>query len=62
MTKYTWQDYKTNEDILSELKIKPSCKENTKLPPPLPPKKGMQHVQQIDKIPHLIMKYQACGN
>jgi hypothetical protein len=21
--KYTWQDYKTNEDILSELKIKP---------------------------------------
>jgi hypothetical protein len=30
MTKYTWQDYKTNEDILSELKIKPSCKENYK--------------------------------
>jgi hypothetical protein len=21
MAKYTWQDYKTNEDILSELKI-----------------------------------------
>jgi hypothetical protein len=23
MAKYTWQDYRTNEDILSELKIKP---------------------------------------
>jgi len=22
--KYTWQDYKTNEDILSELKINPA--------------------------------------
>jgi hypothetical protein len=58
MAKYTWQDYKTNEDILSELKIKPSCKENSKLQ-----KKGggLQHVQQIDGLPHLIMKYQACG-
>jgi hypothetical protein len=26
--KYTSQDYKTNEDILSELKIQPSCTEN----------------------------------
>jgi hypothetical protein len=25
-TKYTWKDYKTNEDILSELKIKPVVK------------------------------------
>ena len=24
--KYTWQDYKTNEDILSELKINPVVK------------------------------------
>jgi len=31
--KYRWQDYKTNEDILSELKKKfnPVCKENSKL-------------------------------
>ena len=27
--KYTWQDCKTNEDILSELKNQPSCKENS---------------------------------
>jgi len=25
-SKYTWQDYKTNEDILSELKINPVVK------------------------------------
>jgi len=31
MAKYIWQDYKTNEDILSELKMKTSCKENSKL-------------------------------
>jgi hypothetical protein len=31
MAKYTRQDYKANEDILSELKIKPSCKGNSKL-------------------------------
>jgi hypothetical protein len=24
--KYTWQDYKTNEDILSELRINPDVK------------------------------------
>ena len=26
MAKYTWQDYKTNDDILSELKINPVVK------------------------------------
>ena len=26
MTKYTWQDYKANEDILAELKINPVVK------------------------------------
>jgi hypothetical protein len=31
MAKYREQDYRTNGDILSELKIKPSCKENSKL-------------------------------
>jgi len=31
MAKHTWQDYKTNEDISSELKMKPSCKKNSKL-------------------------------
>jgi len=31
MTKYTQQDYKTNEDIISELKINPVVKKTTKL-------------------------------
>jgi hypothetical protein len=26
MAKYTWQDYKTNEDIVSEIKIEPFLK------------------------------------
>ena len=29
--KYTWQDYKANEDILSEIKIGPVVKKNSKL-------------------------------
>jgi hypothetical protein len=29
--KYTWRDYRTNEDILSELKINPVVKKNSKL-------------------------------
>jgi len=29
--KHTWQDYKTNEDMSSELKINPVVKKNSKL-------------------------------
>jgi hypothetical protein len=29
MAKYTWQNYKTNENILSELKINPAVKKIT---------------------------------
>jgi len=29
MAKYKWKDYKTNENILSELKINPAVKEIT---------------------------------
>jgi hypothetical protein len=42
--KYTWQDYKTNEDMLSEIKINPIVKKiknnGNKL---------TQQVQQMDK-------------
>ena len=54
--KYTWQDYKTNEDILSELKINSVVKK-------------IQNYRNVwvdvwrmdrDRLPQLIMKYQAC--
>ena len=51
MAKYTWQDYKNNEDILSELKINPVVKkiQNYRI-------KLVQQVWQMDR--HLIKKYQ----
>jgi len=56
--KYTWQDYKTNEDILSELRINPVVKKLHTYR-----NKWIQHVQQMDRgrLPHLIMKFQPCG-
>jgi len=44
MAKYTWQDYKTNEDMLSELKINPAVKklQITEI-------NGLQHVQRLDR-------------
>jgi hypothetical protein len=42
--KYTWQDYKTNEDNLSELKINPTVKtiqNHTN--------KWVQHVRRMDR-------------
>jgi hypothetical protein len=41
--KYTWQDYKTNEDILSEIKINPVVKkiQNCR-------NKWIQHVWRMD--------------
>jgi len=57
MAKYTWQDYKTNEDISSELKINPVV---IKIQNYI--NKWMQHVwcRDTDRLPHLIMKYQSC--
>jgi len=56
--KCTWLDYKTNEDILSELKINPVVKKID-----MYRKKWIQHVQQMDRgrQPHLIMEFQPCG-
>ena len=49
MAKCTWQDYKTNEDILSELKINPLVKKIQKYR-----NKQVQHVWQMDgdRLPH----------
>jgi len=41
--KYTWQDYKTNEDILTELKINPVVKKIHNYR-----HKWVQHVRQVD--------------
>jgi tRNA/tmRNA/rRNA uracil-C5-methylase (TrmA/RlmC/RlmD family) len=56
--KYMWQDYKTNEDILSELKINPVEKKLQNYR-----NKWILHVWQMDRdrLIHLIMKYQPCG-
>ena len=55
MSKYTRQDYKTNEDILSELKINPVVKkiQNYKY-------EWLQHVRRMykDRPPPLNIKYQ----
>ena len=50
-TKYTWQYYNTNEDILSELRINQSVKKIQNYR-----NKRIQHVRQMDRdgLPHLI--------
>jgi len=57
MAKYTWQDYKISDIILSELKINPVAKkiQNCR-------NKWIQQFQHTDRdrLPHLIMKYQPC--
>jgi len=55
MAKYTWQDYKNDEDILSEIKINPVVKKIRNYR-----NKLVQHVWRMDRdrLPHLIMKYQ----
>ena len=57
MTKYTWQDYKTNEDIWSELNINPVAKIRQNY------RNKLIHVKQMDsdRLPHLIINYRPCG-
>jgi hypothetical protein len=45
--KYIWQDYKTNEDILSELKINPVVKKIN-----MYRNKWIQHGKQMDRSNH----------
>jgi hypothetical protein len=56
--KHARTDYKTNEDILLELKINPVVKKIQNYR-----NKLLQHVRQMDRdrLPHLIMKYQLYG-
>jgi hypothetical protein len=55
--KYTWEDYKTNDDILSENEINPTVNKFQNYR-----NKLIRHVQRIDRdrLPHLIVKYQPC--
>ena len=56
--KYTCQDYKTNEDILSELKNNPVVNKIQNYR-----NKWIKHVRRMDRdrLPHLIMKCQPFG-
>jgi hypothetical protein len=55
--KYTWKDYKINEDILSDLEIKPVMKKIQNY------RNKWIRVRRMDmdRLPHLIMKYQQYG-
>jgi len=56
--KYIWQDYKNNEDILSEFKINSNVKNFQNYT-----NKCVKHMDRTDrdKLLHLIVKYQPCG-
>jgi hypothetical protein len=56
--KYTWTNYKTNEDIISELKMNHVLNKSQNYI-----QKWIKYVRLMDKntLPHLIMKYQPCG-
>jgi len=56
--KYTRQNYETNEDILSEIKINSVLKKIQNYR-----NKWIKHVRRMDRdrLPHLIMKCQPCG-
>jgi inositol 1,4,5-triphosphate receptor type 1 len=61
MAQYTWQDYKTNDDILSELKIKRAEKEIQNYGNYMDTTFSANGQRQTDRLPHLIMKCQPCG-
>jgi tRNA(Ile2) C34 agmatinyltransferase TiaS len=57
MAKYTWQNYKTNEGIQSELKINPAVKKITDVNG----YKMFGEWTETDRLPHSIMRYEPCG-
>jgi hypothetical protein len=59
ITKYTRQDYKTSEGILSKLKTNPVVKKIQNYG-----NKWIQHARRMDrdKLPHLIAKHNRVGN
>ena len=52
-----WQDERTNGDILSALKKMNSAVKKIQNYG----NKWTQHVWQMDRLPHLIIKYHPCG-
>jgi hypothetical protein len=57
MAKCTWQGYKTNKDIYSEIKSNPVIKQIQNY------RNKWIQFRQMDRdgLPHLIIKYQPCG-
>jgi hypothetical protein len=55
--KCTWQDYKRNEDILSEIKIKPVVKEIQNYRKKMDTTFLVNGQRQTDRQAHLIMKW-----
>jgi hypothetical protein len=51
-----WQSYTTNEDILLEIKINTVVKKIQNYR-----NNCVRHIQRMDKLLHLIMKYQPSG-
>jgi len=58
MEKYTWQNYKIHEDILSEIQINAVVKKTQDYG-----NKWVKHVRRMDRdrLPRLIVKYQPFG-
>jgi hypothetical protein len=56
--KYTWLDYKRNQDITEELKMQPVMEKINNYK-----NKWIQHVRRMDRarLPHAILKYQPAG-
>jgi hypothetical protein len=57
--KYTWQGYKTNEDILSAVTINPVVNKIQNYR-----NQWIHHIRRTDRdrLPHIIVKLQPCGN
>jgi hypothetical protein len=58
MAKYTWQDYRTNEYISSELKLAQLYRKFR-----ITEMNGymIDEWAETDRLPQLILKYQPCG-
>jgi hypothetical protein len=56
--KYTWQDYKRNQDIAEELILQPVMEKINNYND-----KWIQHVRRMDRarLPHAILKYEPAG-
>jgi hypothetical protein len=60
MAKYTWQDYKTNEDIIPELKINPVVKKKYKTTE-INGYNMFGEWTETNRLSHSIVKHEPCG-